>query len=79
MDRQAELQAERDALEAELLALEQTIQHQWPQGTVVPAELVLRPTVIANGSKVSANAAEISIEADELSTKRWRISRLPTA
>jgi hypothetical protein len=42
MDRQAELQAERDALEGELLALEQTIRHQWPQCTVVPAELAQR-------------------------------------
>ncbi len=42
MDRQAELRAERDALEAELLALEQVIQLHWRQGAVVPAELAQR-------------------------------------
>jgi hypothetical protein len=42
MERQAELRAERDALEAELLALEQVIQLQWPQGAAVPAELAQR-------------------------------------
>jgi hypothetical protein len=42
MDRQAELRAERDALEAELLALEQVIQRQRQQGTGVPAELADR-------------------------------------
>jgi hypothetical protein len=42
MDRQVELRAERDALEAELLVLEQAGQHPWPQGTVVPAELAQR-------------------------------------
>jgi hypothetical protein len=42
MDRQAELRAERDALEAELLALEQVIQRLRQQGTGVPAELADR-------------------------------------
>ena len=41
MDRQAELRAERDALEAELMALEQDIQSLW-QGAAVPAELAQR-------------------------------------
>lgn len=42
MDQQVELRAERDALEAELLSLEQAIQLQWRQGTAVPAELTQR-------------------------------------
>ncbi len=45
MDRQVELRelrAERDALEAELLTLEQAIQLHWRQGAAVPAELMRR-------------------------------------
>jgi hypothetical protein len=41
MDRQAKLRAERDALEAELLALEQDLQCL-RQGAAVPAELAQR-------------------------------------
>jgi hypothetical protein len=50
MDRQAELRAERDALEAELLTLEQDIQRQ--QGTGVPAELADRMESLLNRLKL---------------------------
>lgn len=42
MDRQDELQAQRDALETELLTLEQTIQCKWQRGSAAPAELLER-------------------------------------
>lgn len=42
MDRQVELRAERDALEAELLTLEQPLQLHGRQGTAVPVELLQR-------------------------------------
>jgi hypothetical protein len=50
MDRQAVLRAERDALEAELLTLEQDIQRQ--QGTGVPAELADRMESLLNRLKL---------------------------
>jgi hypothetical protein len=42
MDHQAELRAQRDTLEAELLVLEQDMQGQRPEGATVPIELLER-------------------------------------
>lgn len=42
MDRQEELRAQRDALEVELLVLEQAIQCSWQRGISAPAELLER-------------------------------------
>lgn len=42
MDRQDELRARRDALETELLTLEQAIQGQWQRGVAAPTELLER-------------------------------------
>lgn len=42
MDRQDELRARRDALETELLTLEQAIQCQRQRGVAAPAELLER-------------------------------------
>ncbi len=39
MDHQAELRAQRDTLEAELLALEQDMQGQWQEAATIPTEL----------------------------------------
>lgn len=42
MDQQDELRARRDALENELLTLEQAIQCQWQCGVAAPTELLER-------------------------------------
>ncbi len=42
MDRQDELRARRDAVETELLALEQAIQCKWQRGVAAPSELLER-------------------------------------
>jgi hypothetical protein len=42
MDRHDELRAQRDALETELLTLEQSIQCEWQRGVAAPTELLER-------------------------------------
>ena len=41
-DQEAQLRAQRDALEAELLGLEQTLQGLWQRGATAPADLLER-------------------------------------
>jgi hypothetical protein len=42
MDHQTQLRAQRDTLEAELLGLEQAMQHQCQRGDAAPTELLER-------------------------------------
>lgn len=42
MDEQAQLRAQRDTLEAELLELEQALQARWERGDAAPVDLLDR-------------------------------------